>query len=245
MCFSMGNAIRLLKAKVNNFDIDTPEEEAKDVLLDTIENFLAERVTLAELLISRNAAKVITNGDVILTYGRHKLVEMTLVEAHRNGKKFEILVLDDPYDRTGQQLAKALRKEGILVTYFPHLGGLSLAMERASVVLLGAEAFFANGSMYAPSGTNEIAIYGSDAAIPVIALCETINFDRERIATDALTYNEIDPDRSSSESFRLLFDVTREEHITGIVTENEGETSVAPGEAILSILNRQDITTQS
>ncbi len=33
MSFSMGNAIRLIKAKVNKFDIDTPEDDAKEAML--------------------------------------------------------------------------------------------------------------------------------------------------------------------------------------------------------------------
>lgn len=247
MCYAMGNAIRLLKAKVNSFDIDTPEDEAKGELLDLIEEFLSEKVTLAELLISRNAAKVIASrrADVVLTYGRHRLVEKTLLYARKSGRQFEVLILDDPYDQSGQHMAKSLVREGIPTSYLPSLGGqLTEAVTRASLVLLGAEAFFANGAMYAPSGTNGIALSAKKLGKPVVALCETIGFDGERVAVDALTYNEIDPDNIDSEGFRLMFDVTREDLITGVITENQSETDVLPSEAILSILARQDTTTQ-
>lgn len=240
MCFSMGNAIRLLKAKVNRFDIDTPEDEAKEGLLESIDDFIRERITLAELIIARNAADMIADGDVILTYRRHRLVEKALSQALQDGKKFQVSIVDDPYDYSGQSLAKALSREGIRVFYSPHLGGLQVNVRRATKVVLGAEAIFANGSLYGPTGTSDISMAATDAGIPVIALCETISFDRDRVSTDSLTYNEIDPERNSGETFRLLFDTTREKYLTVVVTEYESETGNAPAQAILSILSKQE-----
>lgn len=241
MCFSMGNAIRLLKAKVNKFDIDTPEDEAKEALLEMIDNFINERITLAELIIARNAADMIADGDVILTYRHHRLVEKALRQAWRDGKRFEVQVVDDPLDQTGQVLAKVLRKEGMRVFYSPHLGGAhQVGVRRATKALLGAEAIFANGSLYGPAGTCDLCLAASDAGTPVVALCETINFDRDRVSTDSLTYNEIDPERYSGESFRLLFDTTRERYLSVVVTEYEAETGNAPPQSILAILRKQE-----
>ncbi|KAK3328429.1 translation initiation factor eif-2b-like protein [Cercophora scortea] len=240
MCFSMGNAIRILKTKVNKFDIDTPEEEAKEGLLDSIDLFIRERISLAELLIARNAAELIGEGDVILTYGRHRLVEKTILQAKANGRTFDVSIIDDPYDNGGQDLAKSLERAGIRVFYSPNLGGLRSGVERATNVLLGAEAIFANGSLQAPAGTADIAMAATNAGRKVIALCETINFDRERVAVDALTYNEIDPERNTAESFRLLFDNTRDKYITGVITEFESGTGNSPAQAILAILRKQE-----
>ncbi|KAK3359287.1 translation initiation factor eif-2b-like protein [Lasiosphaeria hispida] len=240
MCYSMGNAIRLLKAKVNDFDIDTPEEEAKEGLLETIDLFINERITLAEFVIARNAAKQINNGDVILTYGRHRLVEKTFLLAKKNGQLFDVSIIDDPYDRGGQELASSLQQVGIRVFYSPNLGGLRANVERATNVLLGTEAIFANGSLHAAAGTADIAVAATNASKKVIVLCETINFDRERVSVDALTYNEIDPEQNTSESFRLLFDTTRDKYITGVITEFESGTGNSPAQAILALLRKQE-----
>ncbi|KAH8888679.1 nagb/rpia/CoA transferase-like protein [Thozetella sp. PMI_491] len=240
MCFAMGNAIRVLKAKIGKFDIDASEEEAKQSLLDSIDNFINERITLAELVIAKNAAEMINDGDVVLTYGRHRLVEKTIQQAHQDGKRFEVSIIDDPFDKTGQELAKSLRHQGLRVFYSPHLGGLRLDIEKATIVLFGGEALFANGALFAPAGTCDISIAARDRGKPVIVLCETINFDRERVSTDSLTYNEIDPDRNSPESFRLLFDTTRERYISAVITEYESETGNSPSQAILSILRKQE-----
>ncbi|KAH8909030.1 nagb/rpia/CoA transferase-like protein [Coniochaeta sp. PMI_546] len=241
MSFSMGNAIRLIKAKVNKFDIDTPEDDAKEAMLDMIDNFVNERITLAELVIARNAADMIADGDVILTYRHHRLVEKALRQALRDGKRFEVQVIDDPLDQTGLVLAKVLRREGVRVYYSPHLGGThQVGVRRASKVIVGGEAIFANGSLYGPAGTCDLCLAASDAGTPVVALCETINFDRDRVANDSLTYNEIDPERGSGEAFRLLFDTTREKYLGVVVTEYESETGNSPAQSILAILRKQE-----
>ncbi|KAB5575748.1 hypothetical protein GE09DRAFT_991058 [Coniochaeta sp. 2T2.1] len=241
MSFSMGNAIRLIKAKVNKFDIDTPEDEAKEAMLDMIDTFINERITLAELVIAKNAADMVADGDVILTYRHHRLVEKALRQARRDGKRFEVQVVDDPIDQTGLALAKLLRKDGVRVYYSPHLGGVhQVGVRRATKVIIGGEAIFANGSLYGPAGTCDLCLAASDAGTPVIALCETINFDRDRVSTDSLTYNEIDPERGSGEAFRLLFDTTREKYLGVVVTEYESETGNSPAQSILAILRKQE-----
>lgn len=240
MCFAMGNAIRLLKAKVNKFDIDTPEDEAKEGLLEWIDYLVHERITLAELLIARNAAQSISEGDTILTYGRHRLVEKTLLGAKKMGKSFDVTIIDDPYLHGGQELAKRLRQAGIEVLYSPNLGGLRTKMAAASNVFLGGEAIFANGSLNALSGTADVAMVATRAGVKVIVLCETINFDRERISVDALTYDEIDPERNAADHFRLMFDNTHDQYITGVITEFESGGGNSPAQAILALLRKQE-----
>lgn len=240
MCFSMGNAIRLLKAKINKFDIDTPEDEAKEAMLESIDNFINERITLAEFIIARNAADMIADGDVILTYRQHRLVERALLQARHDGKQFEVSIVDDPFDQTGQMLAKTLRRERIRVYYSPHMGGTQASIRRATKVFVGAEAIFANGAMQGPAGTCDVCLTAADAGVPVMALCETINFDRDRVATDSLTYNEIDPERCGETEFRLLFDTTREKYLNVVITEFESETGNSPAQSILAILRKQE-----
>ncbi|KAL2178968.1 uncharacterized protein P884DRAFT_239415 [Thermothelomyces heterothallicus CBS 202.75] len=240
MCFAMGNAIRLLKGKVNKFDIDTAEDEAKEGLLEWIDFLIKERITLAEYAIARNAAQSINEGDTILTYGRHRLVEKTLLEAKRDGKSFDVTVIDDPFQRSGLELAKTLRQAGIPVLYSPNLGGLRPKVAAASNVFLGGEAIFANGSLHAPSGTADVAMAAMNAGVKVIVLCETINFDRDRVSVDSLTYNEIDPERNTADSFRLLFDNTHDKYITGVITEFESGGGNSPAQAILALLRKQE-----
>ncbi|KAK8041230.1 hypothetical protein PG994_014237 [Apiospora phragmitis] len=218
MCFSMGNAIRWLKLQVSKIDMDASEEQAKKELCQAIDVFIAERITVADEYITEQGAKHIKDGDVVLTYGRNTLVEKAILYAHSTGTKFSVLIMDDPYERLGQQLAKTLTDEGIKVTYSGDFGGLRNHMRQATKVFFAAEAMFSNGAMYARAGTCDVAMLAHELGKKVIALCETINIT-ERVATDSLTYNEIDPERSSAAAFRLMFDATPDKYISLLVTE--------------------------
>lgn len=218
MCFSMGNAIRWLKLQVSKIDMDASEDVAKKDLSKSIDTFIAERITLADEYIMEQGAKHIQTGENILVHGRSTLVERTLLYAHSAGTKFSVTVIDDPYEKRGQQLARVLAGEGIPVTYCGDLGGLRTNVKNVSKVLLSAEALFSNGALYARTGTCEVALVAHDLHKQVLTLCETINIT-ERVASDSLTYNEIDPERSSAAAFRLLFDTTPPAHLSLLITE--------------------------
>lgn len=228
MCFSMGNAIRWLKLQISKIDIDLPDSDAKKLLSESIDNYIRERITLADYVIVETAANMIDEGDVVLTYAHHHLVERTLLQARQVlNKNFRVILVDDPYERVGIDLAKKLSVAGIHVAYASDLGALRTHLSEATQVLLAAEAIFSNGAMYARAGSCDIATAATDLGVRVVALCETINFT-ERVSIDSLTYNEIDPEHSTDVGFRLLFDTTRDKYITVVVTElgNSSATSV-------------------
>ncbi|PSS00770.1 hypothetical protein BD289DRAFT_450121 [Coniella lustricola] len=241
MCFSMGNAIRMLKANIAKLvELNASEEESKESLCQAIEQLVQERVLYAEDAIPSKALSVLEDGDIILTYGNTRLVRITLQRAWAAGRKFEVVVVDDPFDRSGQELAKILRNDGIRVRYYPNLSGISINVRRASKVLLGAEAMFANGSLYAPAGTSDVAMASKDARVPVISLLETVNCDRERVSVDSLTYNEIDPEQCTTDHFRLLFDVTKDKYMSMVITESEEANASGSSSALLSVLKKID-----
>ncbi|KAF7550851.1 hypothetical protein G7Z17_g5431 [Cylindrodendrum hubeiense] len=227
MCFSMGNAIRWLKLQISKVDIDVPDFDAKKLLSEAIDSFIHERITLADFVIVQTAAEMIVDDDVILTYAHHHLVERTLLQAHKEGKHFRVILVDDPYERVGIDLAKKLSTAGIKIAYSSDLGALRTHLNEATQVILAAEAIFSNGAMYARAGSCDIATAATDLGVRVIALCETINFT-ERVSIDSLTYNEIDPERCTNDGFRLLFDTTRDKDLSVVVTElgNSSATSV-------------------
>ncbi|KAI5865498.1 nagb/rpia/CoA transferase-like protein [Durotheca rogersii] len=219
MCFSMGNAIRWLKLQVSKIDPDVPELDAKKQLCSSIDVFIQERITIANLVITEKAAERIQDGDTVLVFGRTTLVEHALIHAHLVAqKKFSVIVVDDPYERKGQTLATNLTAEGIRVSYSGDFGGLRWHLHHATRVLVSAESMFNNGSMYARSGTCDLAIAAKGLDIPVLVLSETVNIT-ERVSTDSLTYNEIDPERCTGASFRLLYDTTPDRYLSLVITE--------------------------
>ncbi|CEJ80836.1 Putative Translation initiation factor eIF-2B subunit delta [[Torrubiella] hemipterigena] len=218
ICFSMGNAIRWLKLQISKIDIDLPDAAAKQILCQAIDSFVHERVTLADYVIVSTAAQMVSDGDVVVSYAHHHLVERVLLQAKKDGKDFKVILIDDPFERVGLEHAKRLSAAGISVAYTADLGALRTNLQQATSVFVAAEAMFSNGAMYARAGTCDIATTARDLGLRVVALCETINFT-ERVSIDSLTYNEIDPDRNTDEAFRLLFDTTTDKFISVVVTE--------------------------
>lgn len=240
MSFSMGNAIRMLKSRIAKLDLDQSDENSREQLCQAIDLFIQERICYAEDSIVSKAVSLISDGDTILTYGNQRLVRKALLAAKAEGTRFQVAIVDDPFERSGQELAKVLRNAGVRVYYHPSLSGLSINVRRASKIFLGAEAMFANGSLYGPAGTCDIAIAAKDAGVAVIALLETVNFDRDRVSVDSLTYNEIDPARHTAESLRLLFDTTRDRYVSIVVTESEDGNAAGSTTSILPILRKVD-----
>lgn len=87
MSVTMGNAIRELKLEISGSDIDLPEQDvglnhlslsyvdsftfqAKNLLCQKIDDYISERITIADQVIQETAGTKIKDGDVILTYAR-------------------------------------------------------------------------------------------------------------------------------------------------------------------------------
>ncbi|SPO06890.1 related to translation initiation factor eIF2B, 71 kDa (delta) subunit [Cephalotrichum gorgonifer] len=221
MCFSMGNAIRWLKLRISEIDMDISDEDAKKRLCEGIDAFVREKITMADGVIVESAAEEIQDGDVVVTYASNPLVKRALLRAHRYGKKYRVVVVDDVHDRSGTDMAKALRAAGLDVTYCPDIAGSLTMMRHSTKTIVAAEAVFSNGAVYARAGTCDLAQAAADANSEMIVLCESINFT-ERMATDSLTYNEIDPELGTDAGFRLLFDTTTPAHVSTILSEHGG-----------------------
>jgi translation initiation factor eIF-2B subunit delta len=68
--------------------------QARNRLVERIEHFIKERITVADRLIVENGLQKIQNGDVILTYAKSSVVEALLLEAKRSGYEFRVVVVD-------------------------------------------------------------------------------------------------------------------------------------------------------
>ncbi|KAF2736064.1 nagb/rpia/CoA transferase-like protein [Polyplosphaeria fusca] len=191
LSISMGNAIRWLKDLIIKIDPSTPEAEAKRDLLYEIDNFIRERVTMADQLIAETAVKKIEPGDVILTYASSSIVEQSLLRAHQNGVDFSVIVVDSKPLFEGKRLARNLAKHGLRVRYFL-ISGSAHAVKDATKVFLGAHAMMSNGRLYSRVGTALVSMLASSMSIPVIVLCESVKFT-ERVALDSIVTNEVAP----------------------------------------------------
>ncbi|MCJ1474791.1 hypothetical protein MMC13_003451 [Lambiella insularis] len=235
MSVSMGNAVRWLKLEINDVDPDTEESKAKADLCEGIDNFVRERITVADQVISTSAAGKIQDGDVILTFAKSSIVQQTLVEAYRKGTQFRVIVVDSRPLFEGKHLARALADLGLEVQYsLTH--AIDHVMKEATKVFLGAHAMMSNGRLFSRIGTAIVAMMAKESDVPVIVCCESIKFT-DKVALDSIVTNEVAPPdeliiqgepstalKSWRESpnlqlLNLMYDVTPADYINMVVTE--------------------------
>ena len=230
----MGNAIRWLKVVISNVDVSTPESQAKSELCDLIDNYIREKVTVADQVIANKANDKIEDGDVIMTFAKSSIVQQTLVDAFRRGKKFRVIVVDSRPLLEGKNLARALADMGLEVQYSLTYG-ISHVIRRATKVFLGAHAMMSTG-LYSRIGTALVAMSAKEANVPVIVCCESVKLT-ERVALDSFVHNEIAPaeeliiqgrnpsplskweDVPNLQLLNLMYDLTPAEYISMVITE--------------------------
>ncbi|MCJ1433255.1 hypothetical protein MMC27_002614 [Xylographa pallens] len=232
---SMGNAIRWLKLEINDVDPDTEESKAKADLCEGIDNFIRERITVADQVISNSAAEKIQDGDVVLTFAKSSIVQQTLVEAYRKGIRFRVIVVDSRPLFEGKHLARALADLGLEVQYsLTH--AIDHVMKEATKVFLGAHAMMSNGRLFSRIGTAIVAMMAKESDVPVIVCCESIKFT-DKVALDSIVSNEVAPpdeliiqgepttaltawrDSPNLQLLNLMYDVTPADYINMVVTE--------------------------
>jgi translation initiation factor 2B subunit (eIF-2B alpha/beta/delta family) len=134
----------------------------------------AERAERAIAETARCAAGLIADGSVVLTHSRSSTVLAGLFEAHRAGRRFEVVATESRPAFEGRDLAKALAGEGMDVTLIADAAA-SVLLERSSHVLVGADMLTAS-YVINKIGTRMIALAASDLGIPMYALCDSTKF---------------------------------------------------------------------
>jgi len=247
LSISMGNAIRMIKAKLRTIDRSLPLETLMQQVDSIFHDFTAEHLDLAPKQISITASSKIKNGDVILTYSESLVVERILLEASKD-KKFQVVVADSRLYSKGKGMTKRLVQAGIDCTYIS-ITALPQVLSSITKVMLGCEGVMANGGVLAEVGTSQVALLAASVAVPVLVCCQTFKFT-ERVQTDSFVNNELlDPqdvanagtklkyldnwrDLSSLHLLNLVYDVTPASLVTAVITE----LSVIPTTSVPVIL---------
>ncbi|TFK27009.1 translation initiation factor eIF2B delta subunit [Coprinopsis marcescibilis] len=241
MSVSMGNAIRQLKLEISNSDIDMIEQDAKDLLCHKIDNYIRDRIIIADEVIQGSAGKKIKSGDVILTYARSSVVEKVLLRAKADGKDFSVVIVDSRPLLEGKALLKALTSgENPIKCTYALLPALPSVLTDVTTVFIGAHSIYSNGAVYSRAGTALVAMMAKQRNIPVVICCETYKFS-EGVLVDAFGKNELGeglilltaPVRTVQPHGRIptpvstpglevlnpLYDLTPPKYITAVVTE--------------------------
>uniref|UniRef100_A0A7S1STN3 Translation initiation factor eIF2B subunit delta n=1 Tax=Tetraselmis chuii TaxID=63592 RepID=A0A7S1STN3_9CHLO len=198
LAVAMGNAIKHLKLRVQQLDPTLPEERAKAILTDTIDNFVMEKVMYADQALVSHAVTKIADGDVVLTYAYSHVVLETLLAAHAAGVAFQVIVIDARPHCEGRGLMAKLLAAGVHCSY-EHINALSFIVKQVTKVFLGAAGVLSNGVVLSRVGTAAVGMTAAAFNIPVMVCCETYKFN-ERVQLDSITSNELgDPNALTSQ----------------------------------------------
>lgn len=130
--------------------------------------------------ISVYTARAIAHGNRILTLSYDYLVLRALLEAERQKRRFEVLVLKTDPPGEGIEFAETLAKKKIRVTIIPD-SQMGICLPDVNLVLLGPERIYEKGFIHR-AGTLPLALTARYLNIPVYILADTqtILFEKER-----------------------------------------------------------------
>mmetsp|Transcript_2448 Transcript_2448/g.3444 ORF Transcript_2448/g.3444 Transcript_2448/m.3444 type:complete len:407 (-) Transcript_2448:82-1302(-) len=117
-------------------------------------------------------------NSVVLTHGFSRVVSALLLEAASQANtNFEILVLEGRPDASGAKAAALFHEAGIPTTVVLD-SAMAHVMERADIVIVGAEGVVENGGIINKIGTYGLAIAAKELGRPFYVAAESYKFAR-------------------------------------------------------------------
>ncbi|MFC2154408.1 ribose 1,5-bisphosphate isomerase [Candidatus Altiarchaeota archaeon] len=214
--------------------------EFKKTLKKEIKQFIKDQEN-SLVKIAEYGARLIKDGDDILTHCNSDTALQVIIQAHKKRKRINVVCTETRPRNQGYLSVKALRKAGINPTLiidssaYYHLKKLEI-----DKVIVGADAICANGDVINKIGTAQVALAAKTLGIEVIVAAESIKFSPMTVVGDVVEIEERDTREVTTKlrGINILnpaFDVTPSEYISMIVTE-EG---VMPPQAAYHLLKEK------
>ncbi len=131
------------------------------------------------------AHRFLPPGARVLTLSRSSSVRAALSGLPRSRRPREVLVLESLPGGEGRLLARELRTAGVRARLVPDAEGTEL-VRGVDLVLLGADAVYADGSLVHKVGTRRIAVSARAAGVPVVVLSGRSKWVNARTAPSRL-----------------------------------------------------------
>lgn len=142
--------------------------DLKQAVMEAIQEILTDLEDMHKN-INEQATDQIHVGEIILTYGRSKTIELFLKATAAKKRKFQVVVCEGAPHYGGHEMAKSLADAGIDTIVINDSACFAM-MARVNKVLLPAHAVLANGGLVASSGCNLVALAAHHSAVPVVAV---------------------------------------------------------------------------
>ena len=190
--------------------------------------------------IAEIGAKRIRDGMVVFTHCHSSTVTHMLRKAKQNGKNFEVICTETRPVFQGRTTAKEMLELGVKTTFIIDSAARSL-MNKADIVVVGADAITSEGNVVNKIGTATIAVLAHEARVPFYVVSELLKFDPATLCGDYEGIEERSSDEVWKEAPEKLvvrnpaFEVTRRAYIHGLICE-EG---VIPPQTVTEVMKRK------
>ncbi|MCX5994300.1 MAG: hypothetical protein NT177_08840 [Chloroflexi bacterium] len=156
---------------------------------------------------TRNAAKLVTTRNIIMTCSYSSAVCGALEQARRGGRDFKVLAVESRHKKIcyGELTLQRLRQSGIVGSIVPD-SQIGWQAARADLMLCGADSVSLHGWLINGSPSLELAQMAQRRGHPFYAVCDTSKFDARGLMAGL---EQTEPD----------FDRVPLDLITGLVTE--------------------------
>ncbi len=173
-------------------------------------------------------ARRIRDGDTIMTHCNSSAAISIIAAAHAQGKDIKVIATESRPRWQGHLTIKQLDNLGIKTSLIVD-SAVRYFMKEVDIVVMGADAITANGSLINKIGTSQLALAAHEARKNVIIAAETYKFSPRSILGELVEIEERDSSEViSKEKLGELsnvsvknpaFDVTPREYIDLICTE--------------------------
>ncbi|MCZ7405234.1 MAG: ribose 1,5-bisphosphate isomerase [Candidatus Methanoperedens sp.] len=173
-------------------------------------------------------ARRVRDGDTIMTHCNSSAAISIMAEAHASGKNINVIATESRPRMQGHLTIKQLDTLGIETSLIVD-SAVRYFMKDIDLVIMGADAVTANGSVINKIGTSQVALAAHEARKNVIIAAETYKFSPRTLLGELVEIEERDSDEVISKEKLLefpnvrvknpAFDITPREYIDLICTE--------------------------
>ena len=200
-------------------------DAVRQLVIDRADEVMEESLKAVEE-IARNSARLIKDGDTILTHSYSSTVVAALKKASAGYSDIRVVVTRSGPGRSGERTARELGGLNLGLMFIDDTAA-GLYLSEVDKVMVGADRICSDGAVVNGAGTYMLALAAEKAGIPFYVLCETLKFD-SRLKSSEVEIEEKEPEEVAGKADlpagtiirNPYFDITPLELITSVVTEN-------------------------
>ncbi|MCL7413027.1 MAG: ribose 1,5-bisphosphate isomerase [ANME-2 cluster archaeon] len=219
---SLPNAVRMIMGYTGN-----TVDEARNDLIRRADLFIESSKEATER-IGAIGGRRIRDGDTIMTHCNSQAAISVIAHAYKAGKNIHVIATESRPRRQGLLTIAQLNELGIRTSLIVD-SAVRYFMKDVDIVVVGADAVTANGSVINKIGTSQLAMAANESRTNVIVAAETYKFSPRTLMGEMVEIEErevsevIGSEKLSAMSHvnvrNPAFDVTPSDYIDVICTE--------------------------